>query len=165
MTNKLISRLSTVTFKSQSRHHQEKRRIPRLCKSKLQILSLKDQSISLKSVLLKNTLKVVEKQSRDGLEYWDSEDDIDEIRTSPGYIESLLNEIDLDQKSESPHYLSSTLEETSAPLPSSSTNISSVLEDFHCSKTFSHNQLISQEDPNIFFEMSLDEYCSTERSS
>ena len=163
MTNKLFSKLPTVTFKSQSRGHTEKRHILKLCKSKLQILSLKDRSISVKSVLIRNTIKVVENQRENGLEHWDSEDDLEDIRTSPGYIESLLNEIDLDQNNKSPPRSSSTLEETSS-VPSSNI-MSSVLEDFHGSKTFSHNQLISQEDPNLFFEMSLDEYSSTERSS
>ena len=116
-----------------------------MCKRKLNVLQNKN-SIPVKTVLIKNTLKVIEKQRDLGYDPGDSEEDGEE---SPSYIESLLNDIDLDRSSRT-----HPAKYTGPPAPSSAMDpkvpISDVLEEFHNVETFSHNGLVFQEDPHLF---------------
>ena len=153
MTNKYLTSVSTVNFKPYSTRQEEKRRIIKMCKRKLNVLQNKN-SISVKTVLIKNTLKVIEKQRDFGYDPGDSEEDGEQ---SPSYIESLLNDIDLDRSSRT-----HPAKCTGSPAPSSAMDpkvpISDVLEEFHNVETFSHNGLVFQEDPHLFLEMSLPDY-------
>ena len=114
----------------------------RLCKRKLHSLAMKE-NISVRAVLIKNTLKIVEKH-KDDLRVVDHER-MKELNYSDD-IEALLNEIDLDHKSQNKH--NSSLEE-------SIIRSSSVLEEFHSRNTFSSHQLICNEDLNTFLELSM----------
>ena len=150
MTNKLLSTISSFSFKSHSSKRDEKRRLLKMCQKQLKMLQNRD-CVSVKTVLLKNTIKVIEKQKDSGDDHGVSEDDVD---GSPGYIESLLKEIYLDHTSTSSSSSSLPLSEAT----NSNLGISEVLEEFHTSQTFSQNQLIFKEDPNIFLDLPHVEY-------
>ena len=62
MTNKYLSKISSFNFKQYSTNQEEKRRIFKLCKRKLKVLKQTD-NISVKSVLIRNTLRVMEHQN------------------------------------------------------------------------------------------------------
>ena len=136
-----------------------------MCKKQLKILENKD-CISVKTVLLKNTIKVIEKHKDFGNRPGDFKDDGDD---NSSYLESLLNEIDLEQCRietgiSSPPLSTSTLdEEMETEAIKKNHRISDVLEEFHNCKTFSPNGLIFKEDPDIFLEMSQDEYETSDR--
>ena len=155
MTNKYLSKISSFNFKQYSTNQEEKRRILKLCKRKLKVLKQTD-NISVKSVLIRNTLRVMERQNDALLDFEDTSDD---GHNTPDSIETLLNEIDLDN-CKSRRLTSSmtlpTLDQKSA-VNSSSSNLhfSEVLEEFHNCETFSQNKLVFSEDPhNIFLEIS-----------
>ena len=143
-SNKYLSSLkSPIKFKPSKSSQEEKRQILKLCKRKLKGLRSTD-FISVRTVLIKNTLKVIEKQELlEGFNFVEVEDDRED---SPCYIESLLNEIDLDQSK-----LSNTLpgpvhESKDAEEPLSSKKPSDILEEFHICETLSQNSLITRED-------------------
>ena len=146
MTNKLLSTISSFSFKSHSSKRNEKRRLLKMCQKQLKMLQNKD-CVSVKTVLLKNTIKVIEKQKDSGDDLGVSEDDVD---GSPGYIESLLKEIYLDQTNQSS--TSSSLPLSTATNSNTDLRISDVLEEFHNCGTYSQNQLIFKEDPSIFLD-------------
>ena len=160
MTNNkyLTTPLSTINFKPHSTRQEEKRAILKLCKRKLKDLQNK-KSFSVKTVLIKNTLKVMENQWDSGLVSGESGDDGEDItQHSASYIESLLNEIDLDRRQQSgkPPSISvpiSSYDEATAP---KSTALY-VIEEFHNCETFSHDRLVFQEDPGLFLGLSLDD--------
>ena len=141
MTNKFLSK-SSPSFKTNSGKQEEKLRVLRLCKRKLHSLAMKE-NISVRAVLIKNTLKIVEKH-KDDLRVVDHER-MKELNYSDD-IEALLNEIDLDHKAQNKY--NSSLEE-------SIIRSSSVMEEFHSRNTFSSHQLICNEDLNTFLELSM----------
>ena len=158
MTNKYLKKFPSFSLKPYTVKHDERKHMVKLCRRKLKNLQNKG-TISVKSVLIKNTLKVMEKQNL--LDHFDSEDDgVHDIHYTD-YIDSLLNEIDLDNtRSDFP-----TTEPTCTSLSqctiqrldgtasiNSNLRNSEVLEDFHNNATFSTNKLIFKEDPNEFFE-------------
>jgi len=156
MTNKYLKKFPSFSFKPYTVKHDERKHMVKLCRRKLKNLQNKD-TISVKSVLIKNTLKVMEKQNL--LDHFDSEDDGDHDIHYTDYIDSLLNEIDLDNtRSDFPTTgptctsLSTIQRLDGTATINSNLRNSEVLEDFHNNATFSTNKLIFKEDPNEFLE-------------
>ena len=138
-----------IKFKHYSNRQKEKKSILKLCKRKLKDLQNKD-FFSPRTILIKNTLKIIEKQQT-------SVESEDEDEDSPSYIESLLNEIDLDQTKQSEALIS--------PVPNlhegaalNSRRFSDVLNEFHNCETLSHNSLVFKEDLGQLFEQSCQFY-------
>ena len=72
MTNKYLKKFPSFSLKPYTVKHDERKHMVKLCRRKLKNLQNKG-TISIKSVLIKNTLKVMEKQNL--LDHFDSEDD------------------------------------------------------------------------------------------
>lgn len=142
---------SPINFKHYSSRQKEKKSILKLCKRKLKDLQNKD-FFSPRTILIKNTLKIIEKQQ-------DSGESEDEGEDSPSYIESLLNEIDLDQTKQSESLISpvpvTTLHEGAAL---NSRYIYDVLNEFHNCETLSQNSLVFKEDLGQLLEQSCQFY-------
>ena len=116
-----------------------------MCRKKLQVLQRKESMA--KSVLIRNTLKIVETQQSISDSFFESDEEKENI-----YIDTLLRELDDYNNQMSSSKPISTLNESVTSLRSPQTEL---IEDFHNSSTFSCNNLVSnEEDLSTLLELS-----------
>ena len=124
-----LSNRSKTTFKHFTKKHDEKLCILKMCRKKLQVLQRKESMA--KSVLIRNTLKIVETQQSISDSFFESDEEKENI-----YIDTLLRELDDYNNQMSSSNPISTLNESVTSLRSPQTEL---IEDFHNSSTFSCN--------------------------
>ena len=147
-----LSNRSKTTFKHFTKKHDEKLCILKMCRKKLQVLQRKESMA--KSVLIRNTLKIVERQQSISDSFFESDEEKENI-----YIDTLLRELDDYNNQMSSSKPISTLNESVTSLRSPQTEL---IEDFHNSSTFSCNNLVSnEEDLSTLLELSQNQWTST----
>ena len=113
-----------------------------MCRKKLKVSQRKD-SIA-KTVLIRNTLKIVETEQNINHSFYESEEEKENI-----CIDTLLREL------EDYNLQLSSLKPISPLNDSGSSSSSQVLEDFHEAETFSSNKLVfNDEDLSTLIELS-----------
>ena len=162
-----IKKTASIFVHHKPKPKEEKKRIYKMCLNKLQSIDNAD-SILCKTVLIKNTLRGIQKNNKD---LPDINDTYDDSRTkddlsSPSFIEDLLNEIELTNEF-SPKSIVLGLENrgyTNPQTKSKSYNSVEVLEDFHNNEAIGQTKIILSEDPSNFFDLSIKDYDVPERA-
>eukprot|EP00090_Calanus_glacialis_P016232 TRINITY_DN25451_c0_g1_i2.p1 TRINITY_DN25451_c0_g1~~TRINITY_DN25451_c0_g1_i2.p1 ORF type:complete len:152 (+),score=29.18 TRINITY_DN25451_c0_g1_i2:55-510(+) len=141
-----IQKTASVCVHHKPRPKEEKSRIFQMCMNKMKCLN---DSILYKHVLIKNTLKEIQKTNIcDTEEYTANKDDL-----TFGAIEELLKEIDLATKTSEKH----SLGDRSVKREVLSTHIrndqnTDIMEDFHSNEAIGQTKIILDEDPSVLFD-------------
>ena len=134
MTVNSFNHRSKISFKHYNQKHDEKICIIKMCRKKLKVSQKKD-SIA-KTVLIRNTLKIVETEQNINQSFYESEEEKEN-----NCIDTLLRELeDYNLQLSSLKPISPLNDSGSSP------SNSQVLEDFHEAETFSSNKLVFNDD-------------------
>ena len=148
-----IQKTSSVCVHHIPRPKEEKSRIFKMCMSKMKCLN---DSILYKHVLIKNTLKEIQKTNTDinnicdTDDYTATKDDLTFVA-----IEELLKEIDLGTKTSQRHSLSSRnsiFMNVEREVLNTNRRNYQILEDFHSNEAIGQTKIILDEDPSILFD-------------
>ena len=158
MTGSLRSRQKTasVCVHHKTRPKEEQSRIFKICMNKMKCLN---DSILYKHVLIKNTLKEIQKTNKDirhicdTEEYTANKDDL-----TFGAIEELLKEIDLTTKTSEKHSLGDrntayiSVKREVLNINRRNNQNTNIMEDFHSNEAIGQTKIILHEDPSILFD-------------
>ena len=137
-----------------SPHKAGKKKIIKMCRKKLKLLPPTSDGISVKAVLIRNTLRSAQNCPADSESLCEDVECVtclteDDARSVPRLLESLLNDIELGQQWR-PHHL----QQTSQNICNTSTTVTSeLLENFHNNEAFCQTKVHFSEDPSLLFDI------------
>ena len=151
-----IQKTSSVCIHHIPRPKEEKSRIFKMCMTKMKCLN---DSILYKHVLIKNTLKEIQKTNKDIKNICDTEDTSatkDDLKF--GAIEELLKDIDLATKTSEKQSLggrntaNNNVEREVLNTKRRNDHNTDMMEDFHSNEAIGQSKIILDEDPSVLFD-------------